>query len=79
MFSMRFRREYPLCGQRPPNAPPTNDSRCQAMNIVREASDVDHITPVKGPNDPLTFAESNLQSLCRRCHSAKTLRESRAS
>jgi 5-methylcytosine-specific restriction protein A len=37
----------------------------------RPAEDVDHIVPLArgGTND-----EANLQSLCRRCHVAKTMR-----
>ncbi|NOT39219.1 MAG: HNH endonuclease [Alphaproteobacteria bacterium] len=40
----------------------------------RQATCVDHKTPVQGDNDPLCWAWSNLQSLCWSCHSAKTAR-----
>jgi 5-methylcytosine-specific restriction endonuclease McrA len=36
------------------------------------AVDVDHIKPFKGVNDPLRTQWSNLQSVCRSCHNAKT-------
>lgn len=36
------------------------------------AEDVDHIQPFKGIGDPLRLQWSNLQSVCRKCHNAKT-------
>nr|WP_251447162.1 HNH endonuclease signature motif containing protein [Vermiculatibacterium agrestimuris] len=40
------------------------------------ATDVDHIRPHRG--DPALFYDTgNLQSLCHRCHSAKTRKEMR--
>lgn len=36
---------------------------------------VDHIQRISGENDPLFYDESNLQALCRRCHSKKTAQE----
>jgi len=36
--------------------------------------EVDHVLPVRS-HPELRFELSNLQSLCRRCHSAKTARE----
>lgn len=38
------------------------------------ATEVDHVIPHRG-RWPLFIAESNLQSLCHTCHSAKTMRE----
>lgn len=39
---------------------------------LKEATVVDHKTPVSGPDDPLFWDESNHQSLCRDCHQYKT-------
>lgn len=36
------------------------------------ALDVDHIVPFSSIDDPLRLDVSNLQSLCRPCHNAKT-------
>lgn len=41
----------------------------------RLAHHVDHITPISGPNDPLFWDTGNHQSLCRSCHSKKTVKE----
>lgn len=38
------------------------------------ATEVDHIVPHRGSED-LFYSEANLQPLCKRCHSAKTLAE----
>lgn len=43
---------------------------CAAADIVCAATDVDHIN-----GDDADHRDSNLQSLCRSCHSAKTARE----
>lgn len=42
---------------------------------VKPATQVDHITPLEEGGEP--FDESNLQSLCNRCHSIKSAEESR--
>jgi 5-methylcytosine-specific restriction protein A len=39
------------------------------------AEHTDHVKPVSGPDDPLFWDENNHQSLCRSCHSFKTVRE----
>jgi 5-methylcytosine-specific restriction enzyme A len=39
-----------------------------------EAVDVDHITPHRGDYG-LLYANGNVQSLCKECHSRKTVRE----
>ena len=47
---------------------------CAAKGLRVLASDVDHIKPHRG--DLTLFEdESNLQSLCHRCHSIKTMAE----
>lgn len=38
-------------------------------------TDVDHIIPVDGPDDPRFWDPENHQSLCHACHSAKTMAE----
>lgn len=45
---------------------------CEARGIIKQASDVDHVVPLSagGVDD-----ESNYQSLCHDCHSAKTALE----
>ena len=47
---------------------------CAARGIRTPATDVDHIRDHKG-DWALFTARDNLQSLCHRCHSRKTLRE----
>ena len=44
---------------------------CQVCNDAA-ATEVDHIIPFNGPNDPLRTQWSNLQSICRQCHNRKT-------
>jgi 5-methylcytosine-specific restriction protein A len=41
----------------------------------RPATDVDHDTPVTGPNDPSFWDEEGWRSRCHPCHSAKTAKE----
>ena len=45
---------------------------CWGADRVMCATDVDHVIPVTGPDDPKFWDTANLQSLCRRCHSRKT-------
>jgi len=47
---------------------------CNDIGRITIATDVDHITPHRN-NAKLFFDRSNLQSLCKACHSAKTARE----
>lgn len=50
---------------------------CARRGLRVRATDVDHIQPHDG--DWSKFVDpANLQSLCHACHSAKTIRESRA-
>ena len=47
---------------------------CEGRGVITAATDVDHIVPW---TDRATFFDpTNLQSLCRSCHSGKTMRES---
>lgn len=47
---------------------------CQAQGRVTVANEVDHIVPIRlAPERRLD--ESNLQTLCKPCHSTKTARE----
>lgn len=41
------------------------------------ATEVDHMRPFKGPNDPLRLAWKNLRSLCHSCHVKKTHKDKR--
>lgn len=54
--------EHPLC------------AACEREGRVVLASVVDHIIPHEGQADPLFWAASNLQSLCKRHHDLKTAR-----
>ena len=47
---------------------------CKAIGRYVMATDVDHIRPHKG-DSRLFFDPSNLQSLCKACHSKKTASE----
>jgi 5-methylcytosine-specific restriction enzyme A len=66
-----------LCGDRPPQAPTTTDSRCRALGRVELGNQLDHITPISGPSDLRLFDAANVQYLCRQCHGAKSGREAR--
>ena len=46
--------------------------KCSARGLVVAATEVDHITPLSRGG---THEESNLQSLCKPCHSTKTAQE----
>jgi len=48
---------------------------CKAEGKTTAAEDVDHVKPFKGKSDPLRLDWSNLQSLCRKCHRRKTVRD----
>jgi 5-methylcytosine-specific restriction endonuclease McrA len=72
-----FLDQWPLCGDRPPGAPVTTDSRCRLAGLRTVAVVVDHIVPVTGPTDPTFFVLECHQSLCVGCHDAKRSRESR--
>lgn len=47
---------------------------CAGRGLRTPATDVDHIRPHRGDWSKFNDRE-NLQSLCHRCHSAKTMRE----
>jgi len=65
---------HPRCGDRM-HGPSVQHSACARAGRVTPATDVDHIIPATGPDDPAFFDGANHQSLCHRCHSAKTARE----
>ena len=44
---------------------------CQVCNNAA-ATQVDHIVPFEGENDPLRLEWTNLQSICGPCHTQKT-------
>lgn len=54
--------EFPLC------------VRCEAKRRITPATEVDHIKPHKGDRE-LFWDRTNWQSLCKECHSAKTMSE----
>lgn len=45
---------------------------CLAREIIRPATDVDHVIPHRGNKD--LFDNGELAALCRSCHSRKTAR-----
>lgn len=45
---------------------------CLAEGQYVQATDVDHIHPVSGPNDPTFYEPTAVQPLCHACHSRKT-------
>lgn len=49
---------------------------CFREGKVTPATTVDHIRPFNGYADPLRLCWENLQSLCNRCHSIKSAKES---
>lgn len=48
-----------------------------ACGCGRLATDVDHIIPVAGPEDPLFWKPSNHQPLAHECHARKTAEDKR--
>ena len=46
-------------------------------DVIRAATEVDHIIPHKGDMKLFWNSDSNWQGLCRTCHSQKTAREQR--
>jgi 5-methylcytosine-specific restriction protein A len=78
LYSEQFRREFPLCGMRPPEAPVTADSVCEAERRTTASEMTDHIVPVTGADDPRFYDRANHQALCDVCHQKKRQRESMA-
>jgi 5-methylcytosine-specific restriction protein A len=46
-------------------------AQCEREGRTTIATEVDHIVPFKGKNDPLRLQVENLQSLCALCHGRK--------
>src|SRR5688572_4946023 len=63
LYRLQFLKEHPLC------------VTCERENVLHPATDVDHIEPVTGPDDPLFWEPTNHQALCSPHHSAKTRRD----
>ena len=59
-YRLQFLQAHPLC------------VKCERTTA---ATDVDHIIPVTGPNDPLFWDPKNHQPLCHSHHSEKTAKE----
>jgi len=58
-YSKWFLSQHPVC----------------ACGCGGKATDVDHIIPVSGPDDPLFWARDNHQALAHECHTRKTNQE----
>lgn len=58
----RFIAQHPYCEE------------CMKRGVLTMATDVDHIKPHHG-DQRLLYDEENLQSLCKSCHSRKTVKE----
>lgn len=50
---------------------------CEKSGRVESATEVDHIIPFEGINDPVRLDWDNLQSLCHTCHQRKTAEDQR--
>ena len=46
-------------------------------SCLKTSTEVDHIVPVKGHQDPLFWEPTNHQGLCHDCHSRKTVDDGR--
>jgi 5-methylcytosine-specific restriction protein A len=57
-FRVSYLRRHPIC-------------TCGCGGAAQE---IHHIEPVKGPDDPLFYEESNLLALTKSCHSAVTMK-----
>jgi 5-methylcytosine-specific restriction protein A len=60
-YSRRYRYEHPWC------------VLCLKDGKQRITQQVDHISPVSGPQDPSFWDPMNHQALCTPCHSRKTV------
>lgn len=49
--------------------------KCLEEGFYELATEIDHIVPVTGPNDPGFYEPTNHQPLCHSCHSRKTAGE----
>lgn len=65
-YRLAFLHEHPVC------------RACEAQGEYRLATDVDHIIPVNGKDDPLFWDTENHQPLCSKHHKAKSINEMRA-
>lgn len=70
-------RDRPLCGQRF-SGRSTEHSACAREGRAVLARQLDHIVPHAGPDSPSFWDPNNWQSLCARCHAAKSAREGNA-
>jgi hypothetical protein len=69
--SLAFRRAFPFCGMRPGGRRPVM-SRCFERGLQTPATVTDHVRPHRGDFGFFWDREANWQSLCGRCHAAKT-------
>lgn len=69
-LSKKYRKKHPLCEHEVKYGQDRRLWGCRAAGLVTKATQVDHVDP-QGPR----WDESNLQSICTRCHQWKTLTE----
>lgn len=67
LYATAFRRRYPLCGDKEPDAYPSDASQCAREGIVTLATVTHHIRAHKG-DDALFRDPRNHESLCESCH-----------
>jgi 5-methylcytosine-specific restriction enzyme A len=68
-YSINWRQQHPMCGERMDGMIYTEHSECARENIVSPAEVVDHIVPMSRGGSK--WDPANHQSLCRSCNTAK--------
>jgi 5-methylcytosine-specific restriction protein A len=77
-YRRQWLKQHPLCGDRL-NGANAEHSVCAQQRRAVVGSHVDHIVPIKGPDDPLFYDPANHQTLCPDCHARKTAIENQTS
>lgn len=72
-YSVQFRRQHPICGERHDGTLDATHSRCLQSGRLTLAQCVDHIEPVS--RGGVLMDPTNHQSLCVACHGYKTTTE----
>ena len=64
-YRIDYLKENPLCKD------------CLEEGRYVSSKEIDHVIPISGPEDHLFWDPNNHRALCKRHHSAKTMRENR--